>query len=83
MDKVEPKKVYRHFKGNYYYIKDIVIHSESREEYVVYQALYGDLKTYIRPLSMFMEECDSTRPDNLTGQKYRFELAEEIRQRLY
>ena len=26
--------IYRHFKGNYYYIKDVAIHSETGEEYV-------------------------------------------------
>ena len=27
---------------------------------------------------MFLEEIDSSRPDNITGQKYRFELAKDI-----
>ena len=65
--------VYRHFKGNCYYIKDIATHSETLEEYVVYQRLYGDYKTYIRPKEMFLEKVDLTREDNIFKQEYRFE----------
>ena len=69
-------KIYRHFKGNYYYIKDVAIHSETGEEYVVYQALYDDYKTYIRPKEMFLEKADVTREDNVFKQEYRFELVD-------
>lgn len=74
MRDIEVGKVYRHFKGNYYYIKDIGIHSETGEEYVIYQALYGDKKIYIRPKEMFLEKADLTRADNIFKQEYRFEL---------
>ncbi len=74
MRKIELNRIYRHFKGNFYYVKEIALSSETMEEYVVYQAMYGDNKTYIRPLDMFLETIDENREDNVTKQSYRFEL---------
>lgn len=65
--------VYRHFKGNYYIVEDIGYNSENEEECVIYRALYGNNKLWIRPLKMFLEEVDHNKyPD--VKQKYRFEL---------
>ena len=68
-------RVYKHFKGDYYLVLDIVIHSETKEEMVLYRALYGGGKLYVRPLSMFISEVDQVKYPNVK-QKYRFELQE-------
>ena len=77
MKRPKANQIFRHFKGNLYKIITVATHTETEEEMVVYQALYGDYQSYVRPLSMFMEELDPNQyPEAL--QKYRFQLLEEI-----
>lgn len=72
---IKLKRVYRHFKGDYYLVEDIAWHSETGEKYVVYRKLYGDGSLWIRPYDMFISEVDRLKYPECT-QRYRFELQE-------
>ena len=65
-------KIFRHFKGNYYLMIDLVKHSETQEILVLYKALYGECGLFVRSYDMFVEEVPEGKV-NPTGQKYRFE----------
>ena len=57
--------VYRHFKGNLYRLITVARHSETLEEMVVYQALYGEGGFWVRPAAMWdeiVEKEDYTGP---------------------
>ena len=34
---IQVGKVYRHFKGNYYYIQEVALDSETKERMVIYR----------------------------------------------
>lgn len=73
MREIKVNGIYRHFKGDYYLVVDIANHSETKEKYVVYRQLYGDMSLWIRPMDMFLSEVDHNKYPNVK-QKYRLEL---------
>lgn len=93
MDRLKPNDYVVHFKREVsdlskdkfsytYKILSFATHSETKEKYVVYQALYTDESKnihkndiFIRPYDMFMSEVDHKKYPNIK-QKYRFEKFE-------
>lgn len=57
MEQIRPGR-YRHFKGNEYRLLGIAHHSETMEEMVVYQALYGEQGLWVRPAHMWSETVE-------------------------
>ena len=75
MQELKLKRVYRHFKGDYYLVEDVAKDSETGEEYVVYRKLYGDGSLWLGAKGMFLSLVDREKyPD--CQQIYRFELQE-------
>lgn len=74
MNTIIAKRPYQHFKGNLYYVFDIVLDVETREEQVIYQALYPPYGMFSRSLSDFSSTIELDRVDNILKQKYRFVL---------
>ena len=74
------KSFSRLVEGNYYFVEDIAYDSETQERMVVYKPLYDredGRSLWIRPEKMFLEQIPE-RPDNITGQKSRFELVNDF-----
>jgi hypothetical protein len=61
--------LYRHYKGNDYFVFQVATHSETREPMVFYRCLYGDYSWWIRPLDMFTETVELAGE---TIQRFRF-----------
>ena len=49
---------YQHYKGSFYQVEDIAIHSETEEKMVIYRPLYGEGLLWVRPLAMFLEQVE-------------------------
>ena len=58
MQTIQPGR-YRHFKGGEYRVLGTARHSETLEEMVVYQALYGERGLWVRPAAMFSEPVET------------------------
>ena len=78
MDGRRPKagECYRHFKGDRYKVLMIATHTETNEELVIYEGLYGEHPVFARPLEMFTSKVDKDKFPNVL-QEYRFELEED------
>ena len=50
--------IYRHYKGNLYRVISTATHSETLEPMVVYRALYGEFRLWVRPAAMFGETVE-------------------------
>ena len=75
-ERINPGDTVRHFKGNLYEVLYFARDSETREEVVVYRALYGERGVWVRPKAMFLSEVDRQKyPD--AAQTYRFERVED------
>lgn len=75
MRRVQKNAVYRHFKGNYYYVVDIAYDATNKQaadkKMVVYRSLNDNI-LYVRDLKEFISEVDHRKyPD--VKQKYRFQ----------
>ena len=51
-------KYYRHFKGGLYKFIGLAKDSETLEDLVVYQAMYGEHQLWVRPASMFFGQVE-------------------------
>lgn len=65
-------KTYKHFKGETYKVLMIARDSETLEDIVIYEGLYGDHIIWARPYDMFNSLVDKEKYPDIK-QDYRFE----------
>ena len=68
MQTIQPGR-YRHFKGGEYRGLGTARHSETLEEMVVYQALYGERGLWVRPAAMWNEHVER---DSYSGPRFTY-----------
>ena len=67
-----PGEFYRHFKNRLYQIIAVAYDAETEQQVVVYQALYGDYRVWVRPLDNFLSRTDREKYPE-ASQEWRFE----------
>lgn len=72
---MDKERYFQHFKGGLYKLVSTAYDSETLEELVVYQALYGEMKTWVRPKDMFFSTICR---DGKTIQRFKEITKEEI-----
>jgi len=60
---------YKHYKQKDYHVLHVATHSETQQQLVVYQSLYGDYGIWVRPLDMFLE---SVMVDGQTVPRFKY-----------
>lgn len=71
MEEIKPG-IYRHYKNKDYKVLYTAVDTETKEEMVIYQAIYGGDKIWVRPKKIFLDEVE------VNGQKKsRFEFIAE------
>ena len=76
-------RYYRHFKGNIYKVLHIAKHSETLEDIVVYQAMYGERGIWVRPKNMFDEVIErdgrlTRRFTEITDEEAKAEIQDDM-----
>ena len=67
-----PGEFYRHFKNRLYQIVAVAYQADDEAPVVVYQALYGDFRVWVRPLEDFLSRIDRKKYPE-ASQEWRFE----------
>lgn len=50
--------LYRHYKGNDYFVFQVAAHTETGELFVMYRYLYDDFGWSVRPLELFQQTVE-------------------------